>query len=208
MKRWKILRGLGVDWVRCPTVLALFVWISLSYCLDPIFALGQEVPDGLTLHRVQAGSPNDQGWYEAQSTEGHFDILFPAPFNDYTVRAKEPNGKEVVTFAIGTRSQEGVKFVASEVPKVDPKADPDLKEFVQSFRKKPGNRISEEKHFEFDGHSAVEFKVTDGTQAAFQRLIKLPNRAHLLIVEYPKDLEEDVEPLVQPFFQSLRFRSK
>ena len=50
------------------------------------------------MHRVQAGSRNAQGWYDAQSTEGHFSISLPIPFNDFTVRGKDKNGKESISY--------------------------------------------------------------------------------------------------------------
>ncbi len=67
------------------------------------------------MHRQLAGTPNEKGWYDAKSTEGHFRVSLPIPFNDFTVRVKEKDGTEVVSYAVGSTSKEGFKFSATEI---------------------------------------------------------------------------------------------
>src|SRR5205823_13714708 len=56
-------------------------------------ALGGLGPDGIiTMHRRAAGSPDAEGWYHAKSTEGHFSVALPRPFNDSTSRRKDGEG--------------------------------------------------------------------------------------------------------------------
>jgi hypothetical protein len=75
---------------------------------------------------------------------------------------------------------------------------------VQTFKADKNNTVSDETVFEFDGHSAIQFHVSNARQAAFMRAIVVPSGVLLLIVEYPRRLERDAVPLAEHFFESLK----
>ena len=52
------------------------------------------------MHRQRAGTPNEEGWYDAKSTEGHFRVSLPVPFNDFTVKVKEKDVNAVGEFVV------------------------------------------------------------------------------------------------------------
>src|SRR5262245_31461615 len=60
----------------------------------------------LEMHRQQATTPGDSGWYLAESTHGSFSVLMPIPFNDFTVTASDPKLGTIRTYAVGALSAE------------------------------------------------------------------------------------------------------
>jgi hypothetical protein len=170
----------------------------------PSPAVGQKAPAGLTMHRQRAGAPNADGWYDAKSTEGRFSVSLPIPFNDFTLRAKEKDGAEVVSYVIGSTSKEGFKFSATEMLNTRRTREFDARAYVEKFKADKRNTVSNETLFEVDGHSAVQFHVSNAQQSAYMRAIVVPPGVLLLIVEYPTRLERDVISLVRHFFDSLK----
>ena len=157
------------------------------------------------MHRLQAGTPNKKGWYEARSTEGLFRVELPIPFNDFTIAAKDKEGRDVFTYGIGSASAERITFGVTEARGARRKAEsPEdaLKSFVASFRI-DGNTISEEKYFQYAGHPAVQFKLASTQSSASMRFIILPDRVFLLIVECPSAQRGHADTLINPFFESL-----
>ena len=187
-----------------PNSLTWFAFLFLGVSVVPPPTVGQKAPAGLTMHRQQAGTPNAKGWYDAKSTEGHFSVSLPIPFNDFTVKVKEKDGTEVVSYVIGSTSKEGFKFSATEMLNARTTREFDTRAYVEKFKSDKRNTVSNETQFELDGHSAVQFHVSNAQQSAFMRAIVFPSGVLLLIVEYPTRLEKNVVSLAQNFFDSLR----
>jgi hypothetical protein len=166
---------------------------------------GVKLPPGMTMHRLQAGKPDKDGWYVARSTEGHFRVKFPIPFNDYSVRVREKDGREVVAFGIGSKSIEGIKFSVLETLSVrEPRKSPKerLEQMPEDMRKN-GNTISRIRRFEQQGHPAIRFHAQGPRSLADRKCVGLEDRAFLMIVEYPADFEKDAAGLLGLFFDSL-----
>ncbi len=154
----------------------------------------QHVPEGATMHRVQAGTRNAQGWYDAQSTEGHFSISLPVPFNDFTVRGKDKNGKGTISYCVGSKSVEGFKFSVTEIPA----PVTSLAGLVQG-----ATNVSDVRNFKFGGYAAVEYHIFGDRSDAVMRCVDTAPTMFLLVVEYPPESEAKVKPLIEPFFDSL-----
>jgi hypothetical protein len=100
-----------------------------------------DVPKGLKSHRMQAGVPRKDGWYDAKSTEGHFRVSLPIPFNDATIEPDEKNAG--IGYMIGSTSAEGLKFVALEWVDLKKRETKEaLKAIPESFREKGGWKVS------------------------------------------------------------------
>ncbi len=82
--------------------------------------------------------------------------------------------------------------------------DFDLNAYAEKFKADKENTVSSERLLEFDGHSAIQFHVSNARQSAFMRAIVVPSGVLLLIVEYPTRLERDVVSVVELFFNSLK----
>ena len=64
------------------TLMVLFVAI-------PTIAVGTEPP--VKMYRYQVSVKDESGWYPAISTGGSFKAIMPLPFNDFSIKAKDPN---------------------------------------------------------------------------------------------------------------------
>ena len=182
-------------------------WVAVMFLCAwaiPTPAAGLQAPGSVAMHRQQAGTPNQMGWYDAKSTQGHFSVSLPIPFNDFTVRVQEKEGRETVSYVIGSTSKEGFKFSATEIPRGSMTRDFDLKGYGGKLKANPRNTVSGEKFFDFSGHPAVQFQVSDGQKSAFMRAVVFRSGVVLLIVECPAQSERDAVPLVAPFFDSLK----
>ena len=183
--------------IRPPAVATLLV-LFLGAPLVASAEGGAAGSDRLVMHRVQAGTPDKNGWHEARSTGGKFRVRLPIPFNDYTVRGTS-DGPPV--WAIGSKSSEGVKFSAVRMPKSvkDPAAE--LDRFSRgSFG---GAARAAVRRLDHRGLTAVELEVKGKPASAFMREIVLKDGVLLLTVEYPTERKAEVAGLVPIFFGSL-----
>jgi len=190
--------------IKAISVVLFLVVILPGFAITQTTSKSSLPEGGLQMHRMQAGMPNKDGWYDAKSTDGHFRVLLPIPFNDFTVHVKEKDGRDVVLYCIGSKSAEGYKFSVAEYPaQKKPDADLALKDFVSSF-KKDKQKVSEERYFKFQTYPTVEFHISGEDTSAFARMMVVPDRTYTLIVEYPTSSRRNVAPLIQPFFESLK----
>src|SRR5688572_18610877 len=67
-------------------------WLCFSGCTEESTKVSQVEPQ-LNMHRVQAGVIDSKGWYVGESTGGHFQVKFPATFNDFTISGTDTNGE-------------------------------------------------------------------------------------------------------------------
>lgn len=165
----------------------------------------QALPQNVAMHRVQAGNPDQNGWYEARSTEGSFTVLLPVPFNDFTIKETDKYGKENRYYAIGGKSTEGVKFSVVEFNKENKNIDKDIDELLVNL--KSTFTTIKERRFDFKGHPALEYEglLPAAKTSGCQRVIYLPDKIFTMIIEYPTDKESKVKPLIKPFLDSLVF---
>lgn len=157
----------------------------------------------LVMHRTQAGKPNNNGWYEAKSTEGSFTVFLPIPFNDFTTIWENESGHPAKAFVIGSKSLEGFKFSVVEIQKNNLSPEGAVQEFAAGYKAQQGPKIFSEKSFNYHGHPATQLQLTDRAMSAVTRFIALSGKNFLLTVEYPSQKNKEVAPLVEPFFDSL-----
>jgi hypothetical protein len=164
------------------------------------------VPTKLMYHRKQAGVPRKDGWYDAKSTEGHFRVSLPIPFNDGTIGPDGTNSG--IGYMVGSTSAEGIRFPALEwVGLKNRETKEALKAIPESFRTKDGWKLSSERYFKYQNYPAVEFKVIGPQSGGWTRSIHLPDRMYSLTVEYPSGSDEEAATYVAVFFESLRIAS-
>ena len=160
-------------------------------------------PKGLTMHRVQAGIANENGWYEAKSTQGSFKVFLPIPFNDFTSSWQDENKDYLKAYIIGSKSIEGFKFSVTEMRKNILNQEKTIQEFVAGFKSDQKNKILKQEYLEYSGYPGAELKITNNTMSAVERIIVPVDRIFLLVVEYPTEKEKQVEALIPLFFNSL-----
>src|SRR5262249_56600818 len=92
-----------------------FVLASLLSATLAVSAIGQTLPPGMTMHRLQAGEPDASGWMLAASTEGGVSVRLPLKFNDLPNAQADSQSPTALFFVVGDQSLEGVKFTAPPI---------------------------------------------------------------------------------------------
>ena len=179
---------------------ALFLVSLLSTTLA-ISAIGQTLPPGMTMHRVQAGEPDTSGWMLASSTEGGFSVRLPLKFNDFTIAESDPKAPTARLFVVGGKSEEGIKLTATRI--VYRKGAESAKHFFSRFEKgldlKP-ERITPQKVGE---RPAVDIVLKRASDVGYQRAVLLDSDLILMIIESPRSRDATTQQLATPFFDSL-----
>src|SRR5690554_386827 len=81
------------------------------------------------MYRIQDTTLSQSGWYFGKSTDGHFSIELPIPFNDFTLITEG-----IFTYVIGSKSQEGYKFSVTEMKNKNRFHNINLDEILEEFK--------------------------------------------------------------------------
>jgi hypothetical protein len=150
------------------------------------------------LYRLSAGTPDEDGWYEAESTRGHFRVKLPAPFNDFRVPEHE-HSAVVELNSVGTSGKPGSKWSASLITYTDA-------ETAKSFFGKAwtgSGRATPVQSFMFKGLPAREIWISDTPRSLALRQVLVGREQYLLMVEY--DTTQDLRAEIVKFMNSLEF---
>ncbi|MDB6026449.1 MAG: hypothetical protein JWM68_2672 [Verrucomicrobiales bacterium] len=153
------------------------------------------------MYRTQAGVPESDGWYLADSTGGHFKIKLPGPFNDFSMVGINAEGKKTETSTVGIQTQEKIKFTASLI-KVEG-GIPDKRKHVEDFLGAFRDSILSTRQIVFKNLTGTEAKMQGPRGAAVMRIIPTDSAFYMLIAEYPVAFESQVQELVPGFMDSL-----
>jgi hypothetical protein len=156
-----------------------------------------------TLHRIQAGVADSNGWYLAESTGGHFKVKLPAPFNDFEVSGVDENGKQQEIHTVGVLTKDNVKYSATEDVRDTPVEDSFLENFTAKFKR--DGTLQQSRQFQYQGHPAIEMSTGDKARAAVMRTIVVKKHVYLLIVEFDAGKQREVQDLVKTFMESFEF---
>jgi hypothetical protein len=151
--------------------------------------------NGGKIYRIRAGTPDQDGWYEAESTHRHFKVRLPAQFNDFML--KEKNGTVVEVTVVGTSTPDNTKWTATLVTYKD--AALAKKYFDEYWNHVPRGAATQ--NLNFQGHPAKETWIKGTLRSLTIRNVWIGNEQYLLMVEYdaPRNLEKDIVK----FFNSL-----
>jgi hypothetical protein len=150
----------------------------------------------MKMHRLQDKTKNSNGLYYGKSTEGHFSVLLPVPFNDFTVKRGD-----VTTYVIGSKTEVGIKFSATKLVK-DKNKTTNFDELVKSFASAE-NTITKVKKERIKSNDAVSFIVTDKSNGAMFKYIDTKNSLFIITIEFPIGYKKTVENKYGYFFTSL-----
>jgi hypothetical protein len=181
----------------------LLLIISLIFWAAKLIA----APNGMTIHRIQSGEPEVDGWYSASSTNGAFSVRLPIPFNDFTTPAGADS--DARCFAIGSKSPEGVSFSAVRLPILKPRNS--IHDYLVEFSSKfESEGVLQEKRFiEVGGREALDCTVRSGLSGAFFRIIGLSDGSLIMTVGYPAGIDSDiVHKAALKFFASAEIQKK
>ncbi len=159
-------------------------------------------PD-IKMHRLQDTTKSASGWYFAKSTEGHFSVLIPIPFNDFTLTMKDAQGEPFKSYTIGGKSPEGISFSITETMMGKNAPETKLEDIVETF-KKPGNTLSAVNKEIHEGRPAISFLVTRQKDSAYMKYVKTSTSIIIMILGYPSEYQSIVEQFPAPFFANLK----
>ncbi len=160
----------------------------------------------MEMHRLQATTPGDAGWYLAESTHGSFSVQLPIPFNDFTLTATEPASGTVKTYAVGAQSAEGIRFSAIKMPFLLGKTPPDLDQIPQDLARS-GQQVSDVVKSSFSGWPCISFSVISSQSGAYMRHIRTSDGVIIMVLEYPAAHRPEAVPLKSRFLDSLKIKT-
>lgn len=160
----------------------------------------QAAGDGVEVLRMQAGEPDANGWYLAQSTRGGFSVLLPVSFNELTVNERG-NADIVRVEMLGGATEAQVKFAATRVYYADNET---AKKYFGKFAGNGAFAKAEKRTLKVNGHDALEIDVSNDTLGAMQRAVLVDDLMILLIVQWPLPREEAARNLAGTFLGSLK----
>jgi hypothetical protein len=91
----------------------------------------------LEMYRTAAGTDDGTGWFAAQSTPSGFKVMMPARFNDFTIRADDPNIGELVTDSLGTELPDGIKVMVARMIGTEKSRVADLDGLIANLKSAP-----------------------------------------------------------------------
>jgi hypothetical protein len=162
---------------------------------------------GMTIHRIQAGKAEADGWYSAVSTNGFFSVRLPIPFNDFSNPGRDDGTG--ICHSIGSRSREGIKFSATRTPILKPRNSirDFLNEFADGFEQM--GKLTEKKFLMVNGYETLDCTAKDKAVTVQFRVIGLPDGGLLLMVEYPNKMAGDpTKQIVAKFFDSAKILTR
>ena len=166
-------------------------------------ANGQALPPEMTMHRIQAGEPDASGWMVAASTKGGFSVRLPLKFNDFTIAESDPKAPQLRLFAVGTKSQEGIKFSATRI--VYRNGAESAKYFFSRLEKGQGLSSTPERvtRINVGERQAIDLVLKRTSDVAYQRVVMLQSDLLMMIVESPRSHEVTAQQFATKFFDSL-----
>ncbi len=184
----------------------LLAWLLSAMLIVP--ALGQTLPPGMKMHRLQAGEPDASGWMVAASTEGGFSVRLPLKFNDFTIVESDPKAPTLRTFTVGAKSQEGIKFSATRI--VYRKGAESAKYFFSRFEKGQDLGSTPERVIprRVGEMRMVDLVLKRASDVSYQRAVLLESDLLLMIVESPRSHDATAQQFVALFFDSLVVSAK
>ena len=180
---------------RLFTILLLFISI--------IGAGAQPQTPDTKMHRSQATTRGTGGWYLAKSTEGHFTVQLPVPFNDYTITTDDANVGVMKTYCIGGKNKAGLKFSATETPITAKMNRPDVEALLKNFND-GNNAIAQIDRATFFGNDAISFKIKAAASNGYIKYVITSKSLITMILEYPAAQEGAAAGVVKRFFESLK----
>jgi hypothetical protein len=149
-------------------------------------------------------------WARAESTAGQFSVLLPKPFTELptdtdigTVQASKAGLQH--TFLVGARPAVGVTFVAT---KLVYKSIQDARDAVKRTTTDvpPGAKREYMQRGDVAGLPGLEFKLVSQTQVVYSRALVHDDIVFLLVVEAPRDRDDDIHLAAQTFLKSLELQ--
>lgn len=161
----------------------------------------------LTMHRAGATADDGTGWHRAVSTKGSFEVLLPAPFNDFTLDGTDANIGAYAVHTLGCTT-DGVKLTVTEMPYTPRMTRASLDALSATWTGNPFQTVSDLERTQAGEEERLSLTVTGtGGQSGFIQYVRTPKALYTLIIEFPNHRKTEVRPIRDQMFPSLKIRS-
>jgi hypothetical protein len=174
----------------------IFTYFGLAFLVLWGTGAGAQAP--VKMHRVQDSTRDGSGWYYAKSTEGHFSVLLPYPFNDFTMTSNDTSNRVLSMYVVGSKNRDGMKFSAMETYPLRG-SRPDLNRILDDFRQE-GTVISNVQR----GPNEISFHIVDARQVADAKYVLTDHSLFMMMVESPAQAGGLPDGDKEMFFNSLK----
>ena len=142
----------------------------------------------LEMHRSAVNAIDASGWQTAVSSRGGFSVRMPIAFNDFSVRASDPNVGDTVLHIVGGTSAEGIKISVTENPFTPrSKVPADLGTIPERIGRSPGTKISDIRREKKGDVESISFVATGPATSAYMRVVKTSKAVYNLTIEFPRE---------------------
>lgn len=161
----------------------------------------------LEMHRQMVQQKNADGLYPAASTRGHFSIISPIPFNDYTITTEDPNIGTLTMHGIGSKSVDDMEFGTIETVRTARQKDLDLRNFITRTAANlgamaPAISVTQE------GPEEVARTAFEGTSRAIvMRLSKTAGSVFNVMCDYPVKAAKSARQMCDNYVSSFRLKN-
>ena len=166
----------------------------------------QGLPQGMTMHRIQAGSLDASGWTVAESSRGEFSVKMPCTFNDFSMDQSAANTPVIKSYTLGCLRSDNRKFSATRIQYRN--GAKDARSFFEKNTKGegwPGAHISRST---YEGMPVVDIAIENKARCGFLRYVLAHNDTLLLAAEAPDGSCQGLNAQSSEFFASLTVRER
>jgi len=161
----------------------------------------------LEMHRQMVQQKNAEGLYPAASTRGHFSIISPVPFNDYTITTEDPNIGTLTMHGIGSKSIYDMEFGTIETVRTARQKDLDLRDFISRTAANLG-ATAPAIVVKQEGPEEVARAAFEGTSRAIvMRLSKTAGSVFNVMCDYPVKAETTARQMCDNYVSSFRLKN-
>lgn len=161
----------------------------------------------LQMHRQMVQQKDANGLYPAQSTRGHFSVISPIPFNDYTITTEDPNIGTLTMHGIGSKSVDDMEFGTIETVRTARQKDLNLRDFITRTAANLG-AAAPAIVVKQEGPEEVARAAFEGTSRAIvMRLSKTPGSVFNVMCDYPVKAAKTARLMCDNYVSSFRLKN-
>ncbi len=178
-----------------------FTFVLLVFYATAQIANAQSAANA-TVHRKNAGTPNEHGWVKAESTEGRFVVDLPSTFNDITITDRD-SSPALKAYSVATTTSESIRFLAIRVEYRTPGYASFVVEQLEKGEGVTGKVLGKEK-LRHQGFRAISLLLWRPEGFLAQQTLLVGDDTVTLMIEGPIEKIDSLRAIGAHFFDSLR----
>ena len=173
--------------------------LAVACCVFAATVVAQEIRH----HRKGAGTFTGNTWALAESTEGRYSVLMPAPFDDYTQESN--TSKTLHGYYLRARFPDTTLFTALRAEYGD--AETSAQNCRRMRDENPWGAAQKSRRvMKAGGRDAVEMTIDDDRAFMVMRVVCLKTEGLILSIAVPRHKAAYAQSVAGKFFDSLKIR--